>query len=174
MALTDFLTQIADSIRSMDGTTDAISAADFPQRILDIPGGGGSDLPFDITAGSFTLSEDFYIYTADDGSTDNQYSIEHNLPKTPDMFFMWNTKMDSTVALGSIVYAYCLPNVRIVSEYSRRNLMYRASSSNGAIAGIGSVSLDDTCAILKHTTANQAYLRNGHTYRWFAIAMKEG
>ena len=61
MALTDFFTQIADSIRSKDGTTDAIKATDFPQRILDIPS-GGSDLPFDITTGSFTLSEDYNIY----------------------------------------------------------------------------------------------------------------
>ena len=43
MALTDFLTQIADSIRSKDGTTEPIIATDFPQRILDIPSGGGSD-----------------------------------------------------------------------------------------------------------------------------------
>ena len=42
MALTDFLTQIADSIRSKDGTTEPIVATDFPQRILDIPSGGGS------------------------------------------------------------------------------------------------------------------------------------
>lgn len=42
MALTDFLTQIADSIRSKDGTTDLIPATDFPQRILDIPSGGDS------------------------------------------------------------------------------------------------------------------------------------
>ena len=43
MALTDFLTQIANSIRSKDGTTESIIATDFPQRILDIPSGGGSD-----------------------------------------------------------------------------------------------------------------------------------
>lgn len=43
MALTEFLTQIANSIRSKDGTTEPIVANDFPQRILDIPSGGGSD-----------------------------------------------------------------------------------------------------------------------------------
>lgn len=40
MALTDFFTQIADSIRSKDGTTEPILATDFPQRIIDIPSGG--------------------------------------------------------------------------------------------------------------------------------------
>ena len=43
MALTDFLTQIADSIRSKDGTTEPILATDFPQRIIEIPS-GGSDI----------------------------------------------------------------------------------------------------------------------------------
>ena len=46
MSLTDFLKQIADSIRSKDGTTEPIPAMDFPQRILNIPsgsGGGSSD-----------------------------------------------------------------------------------------------------------------------------------
>ena len=37
MALTDLFTQIANSIRSKDGTTDPIKASDFPQRISDIP-----------------------------------------------------------------------------------------------------------------------------------------
>lgn len=46
MALTDFLTQIADAIRSKDGTSDAIVATDFPQRILNIPSGGGSEIEY--------------------------------------------------------------------------------------------------------------------------------
>lgn len=37
MALTDLFTQIANSIRSKDGSTDPIKAADFPKRISDIP-----------------------------------------------------------------------------------------------------------------------------------------
>lgn len=52
MALTDFLTQIANSIRSKDGTSDAIVATDFPQRILNIPSGGSSEVEYHIL--SFT------------------------------------------------------------------------------------------------------------------------
>ena len=45
MDITSLLTQIADSIRSKDGTTELIHAPDMPQRILDIPSGGSdSDL----------------------------------------------------------------------------------------------------------------------------------
>lgn len=41
MALSDFLAGIADAIRSKDGTTDPIPAADFAARIGAISGGGG-------------------------------------------------------------------------------------------------------------------------------------
>jgi len=40
MDITSLLSQIADSIRSKDGTTELIYAQDMPQRILDIPSGG--------------------------------------------------------------------------------------------------------------------------------------
>ena len=173
MALTDFLTQIADSIRSKDGTTEPIVATDFPQRILDIPS-GGSDLPFDITAGSFTLSEDYNIYTAKDGSVDNKYSIEHGLSKTPDMFFMWNTKTDVTILLGTIAYAYRFPYVRKFNTYpATNNNMERVSSSGGATATTGSIELNDTHAVLSCDKSAWAYLRAGHTYKWFALSMKE-
>ena len=174
MALTDFLTQIADSIRSKDGTTDVIKATDFPQRILDIPSGDGGDLPFDITAGSFTLSEDYNIYTAKDGSVDNKYSIEHGLSKTPDMFFMWNTKTDVTISLGTIAYAYRFPYVRKFNTYpAANNNMERVSSSGGATATTGSIELNDTHAVLSCDKSAWAYLRAGHTYKWFALSMKE-
>lgn len=174
MALTDFLTQIANSIRSKDGTTEPIVATDFPQRILDIPSGGGSDLPFDITAGSFTLLEDYNIYTAEDGSVDNKYSIEHRLSKTPDMFFMWNTKTDTTILLGTIVYAYRFPYVRKFNTYpAANNNMERVSSSGGATATTGSIELNDTHVILSCDKSDWAYLRAGHTYKWFALSMTE-
>lgn len=173
MALTDFFTQIADSIRSKDGTTDAIKATDFPKRILDIPS-CGSDLPFDITAGSFTLSEDYNIYTAEDGSIDNKYSIEHGLSKTPDMFFMWNTKTDITILLGTIAYAYRFPYVRKFNTYpATNNNMERVSSSGGATATTGSIELNDTHVMLSCDKPAWAYLRAGHTYKWFALSMKE-
>ena len=39
MVLTDYLGGIADAIRSMDGTTEAIPAKEFPDRIRKIGGG---------------------------------------------------------------------------------------------------------------------------------------
>lgn len=57
MALTDFLTQIANSIRSKDGTTEPILASEFPQRIMNIPS-GGLELPPTVKTGTFTVSQD--------------------------------------------------------------------------------------------------------------------
>ena len=91
MALTDLLTQIADSIRSKDGTTEPIPAMDFPKRILDIPS-SGSDLPFDITAGSFTLSEDYNIYTAE-----SPYSLT---PDRSDCYVYLTTSMNFPCTIG--------------------------------------------------------------------------
>lgn len=44
MTLTDFLNNVADAIRTKDGTTEFIVAIDFPQRILDIPSGSGMEI----------------------------------------------------------------------------------------------------------------------------------
>lgn len=57
MALTDFLTQIANSIRSKDGTTEPILASEFPQRIMNISS-GGLELPPTVKTGTFTVSQD--------------------------------------------------------------------------------------------------------------------
>lgn len=57
MALTDFFTQIANSIRSKDGTTEPILASEFPQRILGISS-GGVELPVSVKTGTFTVSQD--------------------------------------------------------------------------------------------------------------------
>ena len=57
MALTDFLTQIANSIRNKDGTTEPILASEFPQRILNISS-GGVELPVLVKTGTFTVSQD--------------------------------------------------------------------------------------------------------------------
>lgn len=57
MVLTDFLTQIANSIRSKDGTTEPILASEFPQRILSISS-SGVELPSSVKTGTFTVSQD--------------------------------------------------------------------------------------------------------------------
>ena len=110
MALTDFLTQIADSIRSKDGTTDVIKATDFPQRILDIPSGGGSSDVI-LTCGTFTPS-----------SNVNNVEIEHGLSVTPNFSIVFAI-VDSAIGTnGAITTSCCVDsdvrfNTRIVGSW---------------------------------------------------------
>ena len=92
MALTDFLTQIADSIRSKDGTTEPIVATDFPQRILDIPS-GGSDVK--VATGTFTPS-----------SNVSNVEIEHGLSVTPNFSIVF-VLVDTPFGNNGYITASC-------------------------------------------------------------------
>ena len=150
MALTDFLTQIADSIRSKDGTTDLIVATDFPQRILDIPSGGGSGLPDSIKTGTFTVAED----------TVETITIPHGLGATPVIVLILPDNPE--YAIGKIPYAV-LGGISISGE--------KIITSNGSVLttkyGIITITVDDTNIVI--TSQNSTYmLRAGLNYRWFA------
>lgn len=149
MALTDFLTQIADSIRSKDGTTDLIVAADFPQRILDIPSGGGSGLPDSIKTGTFTVAED----------TVETITIPHGLGATPTMFFIFPDNPEYII--GNIGYTFMGTAKDIGIAF--------ATKSNKVMAIVYSIytaTCDDTNIILTNTNATYM-IRAGVTYRWF-------
>ena len=72
MALTDLFTQIANSIRSKDGTTDPILATDFPQRILDIPVNKVSQSGLSFTACE-KINEDWQFKLITSSPTSNEY-----------------------------------------------------------------------------------------------------
>ena len=150
MALTDFLTQIADSIRSKDGTTDLIVATDFPQRILDIPSGGGSGLPDSVKTGTFTVAED----------TVETITIPHGLGATPTMFFIFPDNPEYII--GNIGYTFMGTAKDIGITFATKHNKMMALVYN-----IYTVTCDDTNIILTNT--NESYLlRAGVTYRWFA------
>ena len=150
MALTDFLTQIADSIRSKDGTTDLIVATDFPQRILDIPSGGGSGLPDSIKTGTFTVAED----------TVETITIPHGLGVTPTMFFIFPDNPEYII--GNIGYTFMGTAKDIGITFATKHNKMMA-----LVYSIYTVTCDDTNIILTNT--NESYLlRAGVTYRWFA------
>lgn len=97
MALTDFFTQIANAIRSKDGTTEPIVAIDFPQRILDIPSGGvSSDIR--LATGTFTPSAD--VTTVE---------IEHGLSAKPNFSIVFAI-VDSAMGDNSHITASCCVN----------------------------------------------------------------
>ena len=97
MALTDFFTQIANAIRSKDGTTEPIVATDFPQRILDIPSGGvSSDIR--LATGTFTPSAD--VKTVE---------IEHGLSAMPNFSIVFAI-VDSSMGDNAQITASCCVN----------------------------------------------------------------
>lgn len=150
MALTDFLTQIADSIRSKDGTTDPIVATDFPQRILDIPSGGGGGLPDSIKTGTFTVAEDTF----------ETITIPHGLGATPTMFFIFPDNPEYII--GNIGYTFMGTAKDIGITFATKHNKMMA-----LVYSIYTVTCDDTNIILTNT--NESYLlRAGVTYRWFA------
>ena len=75
MDIISLLTQIADSVRSKDGTTELIHAPDLAQRILDIPTSGTT---IDFKFGTVTLNADTQTV-----------EIEHGLGYKPKLFCLY-------------------------------------------------------------------------------------
>ena len=150
MALTDFLTQIADSIRSKDGTTEPIVATDFPQRILDIPSGGGSGLPSNIQTGTFTVAED----TAD------TITIPHGCGSTPITVFIYPDNPDYII--GKIPYSFL---------GGSKDIQYRiVTIKTSAVAiksGVFNIEIVDTNIVVSNSNTTYKF-RAGAIYRWFA------
>ena len=149
MALTDFFTQIADSIRSKDGTTEPIVAIDFPQRILNIPSGGGSDLPDSIKTGTFTVAEDTF----------ETITIPHGLGATPVIVLILPDNIDYVIK--KIPYSI-LGGIDISGEKI-------VTSNSGALTvkyGIVTITNDDTNIVITPQTSTYKLIA-GLNYRWY-------
>lgn len=118
MALRDFLTGIADAIRSKDGTTAYIPATTFPERIRAISGGGGGpfgkvsvfegpdgeivDITVTISASVSVTEEKYYTYFLYNGV---------RLPRIPDSVlasypYIFMTPVKSFYAFSVVPYWY--------------------------------------------------------------------
>ena len=152
MALTDLLKQIADSIRSKDGPTEPIPATDFPQRILDIPSGGGSGLPSNVNSGTITLSGD-----------EQSIVIEHNLGCVPlgvILFDENNYLIENKVTYSMILAQYAYgASYEVYNDYKGNKT---ASMQYECISDVNELSFTAV-----NRTGNY-YYRSGVTYRWFA------
>ena len=150
MALTDFLTQIADSIRSKDGTTDLIIATDFSQRILNIPS-GGSDIK--VATGTFTPS-----------SNVSNVEIEHGLSVTPNFSIVFAI-VDSAFGANGYSTTSCCVDADIQSYI-------RIRGSWGNVSGViklGEVSdtYGESTVIFNNTGSHKSdKFTAGTTYRW--------
>ena len=152
MSLTDFFTQIANSIRSKDGTTDPILATDFPQRILDIPSGGvSSDIR--LATGTFTPSADV-----------STVEIEHGLSVTPNFSIVFAI-LDSAMGGNAHITASCCVNFD-------KQFNMRIRGSWGNVTGsnkFGEISdtYSESTVIFNNVGSNIGdKFVSGKTYRW--------
>ena len=95
MDITSLLQQIADSIRSKDGTTELIHAPDMPQRILDIPTSGSEIVK--ISSGTFTPTSEV-----------NTFEIEHGLSVIPNFLTNLTNSFPSPInsSINSNLFLY--------------------------------------------------------------------
>ena len=181
MALTNFLTQIADSIRSKDGTTDKIPATEFPQRILAIPSGGGSESAFDVVTGEFILSDDHDLYV--DGA-ENNFIINHNIGKIPFMFYLYADYENMiNKNINTITFVNCTNTVMLSKNISNRYTeITRVNSSSNSVALNNAmaprnarIEIDEsTVTIGKYVNEAGKYIfRAGNLYKWIALVSKE-
>lgn len=75
MALTDFLSGIADAIRTKEGTTEPITATDFRQRILNIPVNKVSQSGLNYTACE-KINDNWQFKLITSSSTANEYNSD--------------------------------------------------------------------------------------------------
>lgn len=138
MALTDLFTQIANSIRSKDGTTDPILATDFPQRILDIPVNKVSQSGLSFTACE-KINEDWQFKLITSSPTSNEYD---------------STSAQSAL-LGNDFVSVNLPHDW--SIYNNFNNTSKATYEGGYLDG-GDAWYKKTLTITDETTDNRYFL----------------
>ena len=152
MALTDFFTQIANAIRSKDGTTEPIVATDFPQRILDIPSGGvSSDIR--LATGTFTPSAD--VKTVE---------IEHGLSAMPNFSIVFAI-VDSAFGGNGYITISCCVNADIQSYIRIRGSW--GNVSNAMKFGEVSDTYGESTVIFNNVGGNTGdKFVSGTTYKW--------
>ena len=181
MALTDFFTQIAYSIRSKDGTTEPIVATDFPQRILDIPSGGGIS-GFYLAQGSFVLSSTHTLYH--NGAEDN-FTFAHGLGKKPEVVIIYSfdgssdrSRQTNSISLATMLPLYASSNYE--SGISYHKIIYRINSSSNALSqnsyNDGNLIdvTENSVIVGKGISTSQMFkFIGGKKYEWLVLARKE-
>ena len=151
MGITDLLKQIADSVRSKDGTTELIHAPDLPQRILDIPTSGTT---IDFKFGTVTLNADTQTI-----------EIEHGLGHKPILFCLY--AVDGIQSINSSTSSCIRTDFGDLGSgcYSSAR-MYDGSISQSYEAK--RISTADETKLTFITGYNTHYFRSGWTFFWVA------
>ena len=149
MDIISLLTQIADSIRSKDGTTELIHAPDMPQRILDIPTSGSEIVK--ISSGTFTPTSDV-----------KSVEIEHGLSVTPNFSIVF-ALVDTAFGNNGYITASCS-----VDSDKQFNMRIRGNWGNvGGYTKFGEVtdSYNKNTVIFNNVNSSDKFVANT-TYKW--------
>lgn len=146
------LKNMANAIRTKDGSTELFGVDTFPQRILDIPSGGGSGLPSNIKTGTFTVAED----------TLEPVAITHGLVGvSPVLVYIMTDNPE--YAVGKLPYAI-IGGV----DKSGEKVVTSNSCSITSKYGVFSVSVDDTNIVITPSTSSYKLIA-GLNYRWLIL-----
>jgi hypothetical protein len=169
MALTNYLSSIADAIRAKDGTTSPIIATEFPQRILDIP---NEESSCKFVSGTFTLSEDVRIVW-------NQYSfspytLKHNLGVIPSFAFMYtdaNTTGKNDSGKPMLLAGDLIWSMYMDCGFYKQHTMRTYNSTNGIASDVNGFDSTETIVTENNFyigSSTACFLRAGYTYKWVA------
>lgn len=164
MTLTDLFTNIANAIRTKDGTTEPIVANDFPTRILEIPSGGTSD---NFATGTFTVAEDVRITWSQYSSS--YYAIPHGLETTPNVCAVWADYSTVNPDTGYFLTSDFVQAVYVESAFEKRTYTRAYNGTNGVVKDTGYANIiEPDSSNIKIGVGTGTYLRAGYTYRWMA------
>lgn len=145
------LKNIANAIRTKDGSTELFGVNSFEEKILNIPS-GGSELPSNIKTGTFTVAED----------TTEAVTIAHGLGVGTSIL-VYIQPDNPEYAVSNIPYAI-LGGIDKTQEKI-------VTSNNGSLTAkynVCNINVDDTNIVITPTSTTYKLIA-GLNYRWFIL-----
>ena len=157
MVLTDYLSAIADAIRSKDGSTEAIPAKDFPQRILNIPSGGSGGSSGSGESGDINLA--FGRFTPTQNTT--TVTVAHGLNVIPNFAVVYVIDDVSTFSVAGLSI--------LVSDFTASN-GYKHYETRSEWKNIKTIVSNEQSFVYSATDVvfnlNDAPFWSGKNYEW--------
>ncbi len=182
MALTDYLTGIADAIREKTGTTAKIPALDFADMIRGIASSGatqGKDYDTGVysSESTFTLARSKYTYA--------ELPIKHSLGRVPKFVYFGyskdlNSHLSSNYVPQSNAYQYCFGlvpmqidgNHKQVCQYAVRSYNTTGGTSSGSVGTDSSqpiITADEENIYIHGVDSTGGKIISGINYGWIVF-----
>lgn len=160
------LTDIADAIRTQYQDDSPISPLDFADAILEIDGGGGETLPFNMSSGEIELMSDEV----------DALTIEHNYGAIPNIILLWcdgfsDRTAEDTKGIKPFTSVACMSVQKSDGTIFQTTVKTWVSNNQGVIfnTNYGGVTYVNENMFTVATRANNYPWRKELTYKWLAI-----